>query len=428
MLAEDDQGIITKTDTIFVQATFNEVPKVNAINGNVYSPLNSEVELFCIAKDITDRISTVSLIIGDSVETKEFNCTQTGRDTFHYILPESFSSHEQMQFYYFKAIDNHGLTKESQVDTIIYSYFLADFDLDEDIDFSDFTQFIAYWDKNPDNLSGDLLTDLSMNTPPPYLRLDPQFQPDGIIGFPDLMAMCTMYHWFNSRDGCNRIEDLENLSVSIPDTIESNKTFSIQINGLPPSFIAGMRLDSHVENRSNQSGALTHSVSQTNHLLTGYHSNRDNSFTLFTVGVDESISDQQSYSSSFIVNEPGTYTIAIDSVEIRNRCNEGIRQTVYYKKQFTAIEALPEKVAIGDVFPNPFNPTARIEIQLPEEENVSVQVFNLLGQQVTYTDEKVYKTGVIQLPIQLDGFSSGLYFVLVKVGNQRIIRKCLLLK
>jgi len=43
---------------------------------------------------------------------------------------------------------------------------------------------------------------------------------------------------------------------------------------------------------------------------------------------------------------------------------------------------IPEVYALGHNYPNPFNPITRIPYQLPEDTQVRISVYNLLGQEV----------------------------------------------
>ena len=43
---------------------------------------------------------------------------------------------------------------------------------------------------------------------------------------------------------------------------------------------------------------------------------------------------------------------------------------------------IPSGYAVSNNFPNPFNPTTRIGVTMPVKENIKIEVFNLLGQEV----------------------------------------------
>ena len=101
-------------------------------------------------------------------------------------------------------------------------------------------------------------------------------------------------------------------------------------------------------------------------------------------------------------------------------------------------ESLPKEFALMQNFPNPFNPSTRIEYGLPEEANVSLKIFNVLGQEVTalaggtqhagYHAVEWNGTGSAGSPV-----SSGIYFYRFEahsITGQTFImmRKMILLK
>jgi hypothetical protein len=45
-------------------------------------------------------------------------------------------------------------------------------------------------------------------------------------------------------------------------------------------------------------------------------------------------------------------------------------------------EAIPHEFALKQNYPNPFNPETNVEFALPKEQDVSLVVYNLLGQEV----------------------------------------------
>lgn len=86
-----------------------------------------------------------------------------------------------------------------------------------------------------------------------------------------------------------------------------------------------------------------------------------------------------------------------------------------------------------NVYPNPFNSTARIEYQLPEETDILITVYNSLGQAVRLLDAGLKPAGRYQLVwngkdisgIQADG---GVYVCLLKTGRGIVAQKMILIR
>lgn len=95
---------------------------------------------------------------------------------------------------------------------------------------------------------------------------------------------------------------------------------------------------------------------------------------------------------------------------------------------------LPNGFYISQNYPNPFNHTTVIQYTLAYECNVSVTVYNNLGQIVRIFNEEEKEAGSYNLIFNGDGLSSGVYFYGLNTvsldGNQKLsaIRKMLLLK
>jgi len=100
----------------------------------------------------------------------------------------------------------------------------------------------------------------------------------------------------------------------------------------------------------------------------------------------------------------------------------------------TAIEKpLPTKFELKRNFPNPFNPSTTIPIELSEESYVEVVVYNILGENIVVLSKGVKSPGYHNIfwngknqfgkPV-----SSGIYFVSVHFGQKIYHQKMMLLK
>ncbi len=73
--------------------------------------------------------------------------------------------------------------------------------------------------------------------------------------------------------------------------------------------------------------------------------------------------------------------------------------------------ALPSDYALEAVYPNPFNPTARVRLSLPEAADLRLEVYNLLGQRVAVLLRGRVGAGVHTVTFDASSFASGVYIV-----------------
>ena len=89
---------------------------------------------------------------------------------------------------------------------------------------------------------------------------------------------------------------------------------------------------------------------------------------------------------------------------------------------------IPLEYSLSQNYPNPFNPATRIDFALPKESNVTLKVFNLLGQVVTTLVDGKQIAGKHSVVFDAARFASGLYFYQIKAGDYVSTKKMMLLK
>lgn len=89
---------------------------------------------------------------------------------------------------------------------------------------------------------------------------------------------------------------------------------------------------------------------------------------------------------------------------------------------------LPEQYALAQNFPNPFNPVTHIRFALPRAGQVSVEVFNTLGQRVATLLNGVRAAGEHELTFDGANLPSGLYFYRMVTADFAQVRKMILMK
>ncbi|MCK4716530.1 MAG: T9SS type A sorting domain-containing protein, partial [Candidatus Marinimicrobia bacterium] len=79
-------------------------------------------------------------------------------------------------------------------------------------------------------------------------------------------------------------------------------------------------------------------------------------------------------------------------------------------------------------YPNPFNPTTRIEYTIPHGGQVSLQVFNMLGQKVADLVNEYQRAGKYNIAWNASDVPSGVYFYRIQSGLFNQTKKMLLVK
>ncbi|GBE30559.1 hypothetical protein BMS3Bbin04_01594 [bacterium BMS3Bbin04] len=90
---------------------------------------------------------------------------------------------------------------------------------------------------------------------------------------------------------------------------------------------------------------------------------------------------------------------------------------------------MPDQFSLHPVWPNPFNASATVTVDLPEASDLSVTVFGLDGREVAVLTQGYRPAGSHNLHFNGEGLATGVYFVQATTGdNQTIVRKVTLLK
>jgi hypothetical protein len=89
----------------------------------------------------------------------------------------------------------------------------------------------------------------------------------------------------------------------------------------------------------------------------------------------------------------------------------------------------PNGFVLGQNYPNPFNPSTNIMFSIPEDDNVTLQFYNSMGQVVaTYIDNGFLKAGVYNADFDGRDLSSGIYFYTLKTSKFTETKKMMLVK
>ncbi len=137
------------------------------------------------------------------------------------------------------------------------------------------------------------------------------------------------------------------------------------------------------------------------------------------------ITEPASYTFKDSNLQPGTYSYRLKQIDFDG--------TFEYSYSVEADITAPETFSLYQNYPNPFNPVTRITFSLASNANVTLKVFDALGQEVmTLLNEKLTE-GIHTYDLNAAGLNSGVYFYKIDAngedGSEFInIKKMVLLK
>ncbi len=88
----------------------------------------------------------------------------------------------------------------------------------------------------------------------------------------------------------------------------------------------------------------------------------------------------------------------------------------------------PDKYSLDQNYPNPFNPSTHITFSLSSASNVSLKVYNLLGQEVSTLASGLYGAGTHVVTFNGTNLASGVYFYKIQAGAFNSVKKMILTK
>jgi hypothetical protein len=122
----------------------------------------------------------------------------------------------------------------------------------------------------------------------------------------------------------------------------------------------------------------------------------------------------------------GKYFIRYKLQEVSNP-NDTLSFTVRYN-EFLGVNELASTIESVDVYPNPSNNNASVAVDMKTENDVKIQVFNSLGSLVYVAPSQKYTVGKHKFSIDCTSFNSGLYFISVTAGENKITKRFILNK
>ena len=89
---------------------------------------------------------------------------------------------------------------------------------------------------------------------------------------------------------------------------------------------------------------------------------------------------------------------------------------------------VPAKFSLEQNYPNPFNPETTINYELPYANNVTIKVYDILGNEVTSLINEKQNAGSYEIKFNGSNLSSGIYFYTLSAGEFKSTKSMILIK
>jgi hypothetical protein len=304
---------------------------------------------------------------------------------------------------------------------------------DGKVDFSDLVSWSnAYWSGVPGYAGG--MT---------YYRVKDDFGPtqdgyvfslpvvDAKIDFEDLVIFSIAYG-LNSSGQLLKVappqKDLVQISLGEPVVSAAESRVSVKVSGAPGD-VRAMRLE-----LKGQFGAFV--GAEKGPLLREYDTpvalmSRSEEGVVFVdlavMGLDARGLNHQG--EVLVLRFLGPTHVQLTKIDARNSANQPLSVTTVRREG----EALPARYELLQNYPNPFNPSTTIGFALPQAGEVTLEVYDMLGQSVTTLLHGVKEAGFHQvrwngLDANQRTVASGVFFYRLKAGAYTQVKSMVMLK
>jgi hypothetical protein len=89
---------------------------------------------------------------------------------------------------------------------------------------------------------------------------------------------------------------------------------------------------------------------------------------------------------------------------------------------------LPKEFSLSQNYPNPFNPSTVINFSLPQDAQVRLTVYDMLGREVAVMVNELRSAGTYSIAVDGRSMASGIYVYRLEAGNRTFTRKMTLIK
>jgi hypothetical protein len=146
--------------------------------------------------------------------------------------------------------------------------------------------------------------------------------------------------------------------------------------------------------------------------------------------------DKYIFSSGGGSTTAGSYRVMVTAGQVlsgksespQNIMNSGFWYSYSALTDVKDTDMLPDVYMLFQNYPNPFNPVTKIRYQLPEESNVSLKIYNIIGEELAVLVNSMQAAGYYEVSWNGSGLASGFYICRIEAGTYISVKKLVLLK
>ena len=130
-------------------------------------------------------------------------------------------------------------------------------------------------------------------------------------------------------------------------------------------------------------------------------------------------------------------TEGVTSVLVWQQLDRNFRDTPAYMYELSQMAVsidepvasnTPQTFSLKQNYPNPFNPTTNIQFDIPQASDVTLKVYNILGQEVMTVLNDFKQAGTHTATFDASNLASGIYIYQLQAGKVNLQRKMTLIK
>jgi creatinine amidohydrolase/Fe(II)-dependent formamide hydrolase-like protein len=130
------------------------------------------------------------------------------------------------------------------------------------------------------------------------------------------------------------------------------------------------------------------------------------------------------------INIPGVYNYFLKQIDNNGDFRNSDTLSIDFLISIRNSDQLVNEFSLLQNYPNPFNPSTKIRFSISNPGYITLKIYDVTGREIGLLINNEYMSGHFEMNIPADkyGLTSGIYFLSLEMGNNRITRKMVLQK